>query len=288
MEILAAYFMNHFPVSEGKWMITSKKNPRIQFIRSLLQDRKIRDDSGQFIIEGVRLVEEAAADQSSIQEIFYTQSLSERGNTLLEHLQTAKIPIEEVDENIFLSLMDTSTSQGIAAICKKTDKEIPDNMDFVIIADQLRDPGNMGTLLRTAAAAGAQAVFTTPGSVDLYSPKVVRSAMGAHFHIFCAELDWERLQDIKENNTFQGITSYVAAADAQSVYWNCDFTQPALIIIGNEADGASDNAFHLADHRVSIPMPGDFESLNAAVAAGIIIFEIVRQRTNINKILTTH
>ncbi len=259
-------------------MITSKKNPRIQSTRLLLQDRKSRDELGQFIIEGVRLVEDAAANNASIIDVFYTQSLSQRGRMLIDRFQQAGIPTEEVDTNIFDSLMDTSTSQGIAAICTKTDLFLPKHMDFVIIADQLRDPGNLGTVLRTAAAAGAQAVFTTPGSVDLYSPKVVRSSMGAHFHIICAELDWLELQNIKLGTPSHQLTAYVSTADGQKSCWDCDFTLPTLLIIGSEADGASEKAFQLADHRVSIPMPGNFESLNAAVAAGILLFEVVRQR----------
>jgi RNA methyltransferase, TrmH family len=263
-------------------MITSRKNPRIQLIRSLLQDRKSRDESEQFIIEGVRLVEEAVKNQASIQEVYFSESLSGRGKSILDHFQESNIPTEEVDNDIFLSMMDTENGQGIAAICRKTHKELPSSSNFIIIADQLRDPGNLGTLLRTAAAAGAQAVFTSPGSVDLFSPKVIRSAMGAHFHIACAEMDWNQLLQIKQEKAVPVFSAYVAAANAESIYWDCDFNHPTILIIGNEADGASENAFKLADQRVSIPMPGNFESLNAAVAAGILIFEVARQRTKKN------
>lgn len=259
-------------------MITSKKNSRLQNIRLLLQDRKNRDAAGQFVIEGVRLVEEAAGRHASIQEAFFTPSLSERGKQLVAQLQRLDVPLEEVEEGVFNSLMDTATSQGIAAVCQRIDPYLPDDLDFVIIADQLRDPGNLGTVLRTAAASGAQAVFTTPGSVDLYSPKVVRSAMGAHFHILCAEMDWHQLQDLKARST-RRYNSCVAVVGAEKVYWTCDFTLPTILIIGSEADGASVEACHFADQQIAIPMPGDFESLNAAVAAGILIFEVIRQRS---------
>jgi RNA methyltransferase, TrmH family len=260
-------------------MITSKTNSRLQFIRSLLQDRKERDASGQFVIEGVRLMEEATHLQTDFQEVYFSRSLSERGQRLLETYKRSGILIEEVEEGVFNSLMDTSTTQGMAAICNKPKVILPDTLDFVIIADQLRDPGNLGTVLRIATAAGAQAVITTRGSVDLFSPKVVRSAMGAHFHIMCAELDWDKIKDIRSKDPQNRPEAYVAAADADLHYWDCDFLKPTLLIIGNEADGASESAFAFADHRVSIPMPGKFESLNAAVAAGILIFEVVRQRT---------
>ncbi|HEX7556808.1 MAG TPA: RNA methyltransferase [Leptolinea sp.] len=259
-------------------MIKSKKNSHLQLIRSLLQDRKSRDETGQFVIEGVRLVEDAANNKASISEVYFSQSLSERGRIQLNKFVNNGILIEEVEDSIFSNLMDTSTSQGIAAICKKTEPDLPENLNFAIIADQLRDPGNLGTILRTAAAAGAQAVITTPGSVDLYSPKVLRSAMGAHFHIACAEMVWEQLEAIKQKQTGSQLSAYVAAIGGQKIFWQCDFTRPTLLIIGNEAEGATEKAFEYSDHRISIPMPGEFESLNAAVAAGVLIFEVVRQR----------
>lgn len=262
-------------------MITSKKNPRLQYVRSILQDRKTRDEDGLFVIEGVRLVEDAAAQNTDFVEVYYSNALSNRGLQLLEKFIQRGISAEEVDEGVFSSIMDTSTSQGIAAVCRKPVLAIRDDLDFVIVADQLRDPGNLGTLIRTAASAGAQAVFTTHESVDLYSPKVLRSAMGAHFHITCAELDWTDIENIKNNNHSRPMSAYVAAANGDRVCWNCDFTRPSMLIIGSEADGASLRAFQLADHRLSIPMPGNMESLNAAVAAGVLIFEVVRQRTTL-------
>ncbi len=261
-------------------MITSKKNPRLQTIRQLLQNRKERDETGLYVIEGVRLLEEAVTHNIPFQEVFFSSALSERGHSLLREIQSINVPVNEVDENVFIGIMDTENSQGIAAICRKQTRELPVKLSFAIVADQLRDPGNLGTLLRTAAAAGAQAVFTTPGSVDLYSPKVVRSAMGAHFHMHCSEIDWPSFNILLGSQSDRP-KIFVAAADGAISCWNCDFTSPSILIIGSEADGASDNAFRLADEKVAIPMPGEFESLNAAVAAGILIFEVVRQRNGI-------
>ncbi len=258
-------------------MITSKNNARVQTIRSLLNHRKDRDRTNLYVIEGVRLLEEAVAGQAQVEEVFFTRTLSERGQVLVEKFRQLDIPVEEMDESIFNQLMDTSTSQGISAICRKEMSHLPDFIHFGIIADQLRDPGNLGTLLRIAAAAGAQLVMTTRGSVDLYSPKVLRSAMGAHFHIICLEMDWDEISSLRDACPVRPV-SYVATADADLKLWNCDFIKPTLLIIGNEADGATAEGFQFADERVSIPMPGQFESLNAAVAAGILMFEVVRQR----------
>ena len=260
-------------------MITSKKNPRLQFLRSLLQDNKTRDESGQFVIEGVRLVEDAVNQKANLYEIYFSSVLSERGKVIVESLSEKGVPVEEVSDEVFHAVMDTSNSQGLAAICGKPDVILNQNLDFVIVADQLRDPGNLGTLLRTAASAGAQAVITTPDSVDLYSPKVLRSGMGAHFHISCIELDWESIKNIKQQNSGSVLTAYVAAADGDLVSWDARFTRPSMLIIGSEADGVSQTALDLADHQVSIPMPGKMESLNAAIAAGILIYEVVRQRS---------
>lgn len=258
-------------------MITSKKNPRLQAVRQLLQNRKDRDETGLFVIEGVRLIEEAYKNKASLQDVYYSSNLSDRGLSLLREIKTSGASTEEVEERVFGSIMDTENSQGIAAVCHKQSRELPSKLTFVIVADQLRDPGNLGTLLRTAAAAGAQAVLTTPGSVDLYSPKVVRSAMGAHFHIHCSEVEWSYLEALKGNKEHKP-RFYVATADANLSCWDCDFSGSTFLIVGGEADGASETAFRFADKKVSIPMPGKFESLNAAVAAGVLIFEVVRQR----------
>jgi TrmH family RNA methyltransferase len=260
-------------------MITSKKNPRLQFIRSLIQDRKTREESNLFVIEGVRLVEDAVIHNADISEVFFSNALSERGKSLVDDLFQKDIIVEEVEESVLLSILDTSNPQGIAAICRIPEIKFSEHSDFVIIADQIRDPGNLGTLLRTAASAGAQAVITTRGSVDLFSPKVVRSAMGAHFHLTCFEADWEEIKVMLHANRTNPLTVYSATAQGEKNYWDCGFKSPTLLIIGSEADGVSKTALEISDFNVSIPMPGNFESLNAAVAAGIIIFEVVRQRT---------
>lgn len=263
-------------------MITSKSNPRVQNIRSLLNHRKERDISERYVIEGVRLIEEAANRNIPVEEIYFSRSLSDRGQILITKFDQLGIKVEEISDSIFEQIMDTSTSQGIAAICKKTVSSLPDQIHFGIIADQIRDPGNLGTIIRVASAAGAQFVITTKGSVDLFSPKVMRSAMGAHFHTLCLEQEWDQILHTRDSSQIRPI-SYVATAEADLICWNCDFVQPTILIIGNEADGPTANSFNFADHHVSIPMPGNFESLNAAIAAGILIFEVVRQRTSSNK-----
>jgi TrmH family RNA methyltransferase len=156
---------------------------------------------------------------------------------------------------------------------------IPDAIDFVIIADGIHDPGNLGTLLRTTAAAGAQLLITTPGSVDAFSPKVLRAGMGAHFHLPILDLDWPEIQHLLKDRSPQ-LRVFLADAGQGASCWETDLRQPCALVIGGEAEGASQAARDRADAGLSIPMPGKSESLNAAAAASILIFEVVRQRAS--------
>jgi TrmH family RNA methyltransferase len=146
-------------------------------------------------------------------------------------------------------------------------------LTFALVLDGLRDPGNLGTILRTADAAGVQAVFLAPGTVDAYNPKVVRAAMGAHFHVPLVAAGWTALA-----GRLRGLSLWLAEARQGLAYDQVDWRQPSALIIGAEAAGPGDAARRLAPKQVSIPMPGQAESLNAAVAAGIILFEAARQR----------
>jgi TrmH family RNA methyltransferase len=156
---------------------------------------------------------------------------------------------------------------------------LPPDPDFLLICDTIRDPGNIGTIMRTALAARVQAIFLTPGSVDCYSPKVVRSAMGAHFRMPVFEMDWEEIDGfLSQTSAGQDKHIYLADSKGGLSYFQADFRSPLALIVGGEAEGAGKEARQLATERVHIPMPGRVESLNAAVAASILLFEVVRQR----------
>jgi RNA methyltransferase, TrmH family len=252
-------------------MITSKSNPKIVQIRSLLGQRKARVESGEFVIEGVRLCEEAYAANIKPRVVLFTEGLSNRGRELITNFENGGSDVEEVPELLMRSLSETETSQGILAVVPFHRMPAPEKKTFVVIADAIRDPGNLGTLMRSAAAAGVEEFIVTPGSVDPFSPKVVRSGMGAHFRLAIREAGWNELSN--------SITGSVLLADMDGgSLWDTDLTQPVTLIIGGEAEGASEEAYHLATGRISIPMPGQSESLNAAVAGSILIFEVLRQR----------
>jgi TrmH family RNA methyltransferase len=173
-------------------------------------------------------------------------------------------------------MADTVHPSGILAVMPMPAQARPRATTLTLIIDQLRDPGNMGTVLRSALAAGVDLVLTTAQSVDVYSPKVVRAAMGAHFRLpMILNQSWTAIRE-----STRGMNVVLAdPAEAGQAYWTLDWRLPMALIIGSEAEGASGDARDLATARVSIPMRGDVESLNAGVAASIILFEAARQRT---------
>lgn len=257
-------------------MITSVHNPKIQQIRLLQSRPRQRREAGAFVIEGVRLVEEALQAGWEIELALYTQDLGERGLTLVKDLTSRRVPIEEVAPQVFHAASDTQSPQGILAVLPLKTLPRPALLDFAFIPDGVRDPGNLGTMLRTAAAAGVQAVFLPPETADVFAPKVVRSAMGAHFHLPIYPLSWD---EIRRQVRQAGLRVYLAEARLGEAYTQADFRSPLALMIGGEAEGASPVGRSLVDAAVHIPMPGGSESLNAAVAAAVLLFEVARQRT---------
>ena len=256
-------------------MITSSQNPRIKLARALLGRARERRDAGAFVAEGVRLVEEAQKKGWTFRFAFYDGTLNERGSSLVEHLLSQGIEVEEVSEQLMKSLSDTETPQGILAVLESNQYPLPNTPDFILIPDQIRDPGNLGTLLRAAAAAGVQAVFLPPETTDAFAPKVVRSGMGAHFRLPVRSMKWEKIR-----REIEGLQVYLADMDGQSC-WEADLRQPLVLIVGSETEGASNDARKLATQKISIPMSGDIESLNAGVAGSVLMFEVVRQRSHV-------
>ncbi len=254
-------------------MITSVHNSKIQLVRGLLGRSKERHETGAFVAEGVRLVEEALAVEWPFRFVLAGESLSERGQTLVKRLEVKNIEVELVPDTLLRSISETETSQGILAVLNVSQLPIPQSLTFVLILDQIRDPGNLGTLMRTAAAAGVQAVFLSPETAEAFAPKVVRAGMGAHFRIPIRPLAWDEIR-----TSTQGLKIYLADMDGVIPCWQADFRSPLALIVGGEAEGASQPARELATTRVSIPMPGKTESLNAAAAGAILMFEVVRQR----------
>lgn len=256
-------------------MLTSIKNPRIQQIRKLQGSSRTRREEGLFVIEGIRLVEECLQAGWEPQAILYTPDLNQRGLDLVEQFIIQGRAVTPVAPHVMQAASDTQTPQGILAVLPWRAVRRPENLDFVVVVDGVRDPGNMGTILRTATAAGVQALFIPPGNVDPLVPKVVRAAMGAHFKLAIEQLDWAGIQQVLDQ---QGLVTYLADSSSGPPYAQCDFRTGTALVIGGEAAGAGQEAQHAVAQQVHIPMTGQVESLNAAVAAAVLMFEVVRQR----------
>jgi len=255
-------------------MITSQQNPKVKLVRALGGQPKARRKEGAFLAEGARLAEEALAAEWPIRFVLYAEGLNERGQGLVEKLKESGSEVEKIAPNLMKSLSETETPQGLLAVLELSQLSLPQNLNFVLIPDQIRDPGNLGTLIRTAAAAGVQAILLPPETTDAFAPKVVRAGMGAHFRLPIRTMSWDEIKQYCKSGSLQ---VFLADMNGESC-WETDFRKPLALIVGGEADGANEEARELANTIVSIPMPGQVESLNAGVAGAVLMFEIVRQR----------
>ncbi len=259
--------------------IMSKDNPQIKQVRALLQSSRQRRKERAFVVEGVRLVEEAlAADRVS--SLFVCSELlasHERSRAFLDSVhEDATYALIHVAPDVFAPLADTATPQGVVAVCSLPEEPVlPPQPTLAVLLDGVQDPGNAGMILRAAAAANADSVLFGPGSVDAYNPKVLRGAMGAHFRTVLLSLRSE--DDVRKVGG--GFSQRVAAtARGGQRYDTVDWTEPTLLIVGAEAHGTSELGSSLQTAAVSIPLANEVESLNVGMAAGILLFEAVRQR----------
>lgn len=252
-------------------MITSSQNPKLKLVRTLQGRAKERREANAFVVEGVRLVEEAVKADWQFQFVLFSDGLSERGKELVKTLTANQIEVEETSGDLLQNLSETESPQGILAVLPLSNLPIPDSPNFVLIPDQIRDPGNLGTLLRTAAAAGAQAALLPPETTDAFAPKVLRAGMGAHFRLPIHSMTWDEIRE-----QIKDLQIYLADINGRSC-WETDLHQPLALIIGSEAEGASEEARKLTAQKIAIPMPGNIESLNAGVAGSVLMFEVLRQ-----------
>jgi TrmH family RNA methyltransferase len=256
-------------------VITSPANAQVKRVRALLSERKARAEARAFVAEGVRLVEEGLNAGLLPALVFFSEGLAERGQRLLESLRGGGVPVEEVSTELMRRLSDTQTPQGILAVFPWPSLPLPAAPDFLFIADGVQDPGNLGTLLRSAVAAGVQGFLLTGHATDVYAPKVVRAGMGAQFRIPIEFADWSELsRDYRPRLRF-----YLAEAHGGTQPWEADLRRPLALCVGAEAGGPSAEARQASDEALTIPQPGKMESLNAAAAAAVLLFEVVRQRS---------
>jgi TrmH family RNA methyltransferase len=258
-------------------VIRSSDNPTIKLVRSLRQ-RKTREAERLFVIEGDRLVADMLSFGLHPKLVLVREDQFDKVSDVL---CVAQEPLElrVVDRRLFDSLSDTVTPQGILAIVPYLElPEIETKRPLVVVVDSISDPGNLGTLLRVVAGAGATAVYLTDGTVDPYNPKVVRAGMGAHFRVPIRWLD----DDAKTRFVSNMPTRVLADAGGELKYDDVDWTGPTVLLLGPETGGFSEEIAELATARARIPLQNTLESLNAAVAGAIMLFEASRQRRLLN------
>lgn len=266
---------------EKKVLITSKENKIIKHIIKL-KEKKYRKEYNEYIIEGVKIVKEAIEEKANIKYLIINEEVL---NTELvqKHLgqELSKRDYIEVPSNIFKLISDVENPQGVIAIVEKENLE--ENIDFeqdVILAlDDLQDPGNLGTIIRTADSVGLNQILVSKGTVDAFSSKVIRSTMGAIFRVKIIEC--EKLPLTLEKIKNNGYNIMVTDLEASKSIYDIKFQKKA-IVIGNEANGVSREIKDLADIKAIIPMLGKTESLNASIATGVILYEYVRQKLQEN------
>jgi len=261
-------------------IISSLQHTDVKLIKSLSR-RKERMEMGLFVIEGTRFVEEAAEAHAPIIKVFYTAQLlkSDRGASLVDKLYQRGIFLQEVTIPVMDKMADTERPQGILATIKISRSVMPalDQIQpLILVCDKIQDPGNLGTIIRTADAAGVDAIFTTVGTVDIYNPKNLRATMGSIFHvpIFPDLEPADILQDLRKHR----ITPIGATLGARKWHFEVDYQCPIAFWLGNEGAGIDEDVVAALAEQVKIPMPGRSESLNVSVAASILIYECVRQR----------
>ncbi|MBQ9414210.1 MAG: RNA methyltransferase [Clostridia bacterium] len=258
-------------------MISSADNPLFKEIKRLYADARARKKSGMFVIEGARLCEDASRSGVVILTALATESAAEKYVSQWRTIEAAAEKAVRLSEALSVKLADTDTPQGIFCLCRMRDHrplELSDDGVYLALED-VRDPGNLGTIIRTAEALGVNGLILSKGCCDLYSPKVIRAGMGGTFRLSfeTAEDLPARLREIGER-----LATLAAVVDADAVPITEAPKSGAVAVIGNEAGGLTAETVAACTHRVTIPMAGRAESLNASMAAGIVLWELCRNK----------
>ncbi|NCJ05584.1 RNA methyltransferase [Synechococcales cyanobacterium C] len=257
-------------------MLTSLKNPLVKQIRKLHQS-KSRRQQGVFLLEGTHLLQEAKAVDWPLEVVCMTPDWQQKHPSLWEDLQ---VRCETVIPAVLAAMATTVNPDGVMAVAKSQLHSLPtlSAQGVGLVLETLQDPGNLGTLIRTGVATGVEVLLMSTDCVDPENPKVLRASAGAWFHLprqICPDLAGT-LRQYQQ----QGFQLMATCPTASRCYWDLDLTKPTLILIGNEGAGLSPALSELADQTVQIPLLGGVESLNAAIAAAVILYEVRRQRRN--------
>lgn len=255
-------------------MITSTGNAQVKNVMNLIKKSGERRNRGLFVIEGIRMFVEIPKER--IVKVYASESFAYDNREML-----CEYDFEMVSDAVFRQMSDTKTPQGILAIVKMLDYSMEDltpsgRMPLIVVLENIQDPGNLGTIIRTAEGAGATGILMSGDTVDIYNPKVIRSTMGSLFRmpfIYSSNIVAD-VRKLKEKN----IKTFAAHLMGQNQYYDENMNQPMAVLIGNEGNGLTDALSSEADILIRIPMEGRLESLNAAISTAIILYESMRQR----------
>ena len=258
-------------------MITSTSNAQVKNLLQLQKKSKARNEESVFLVEGVRMFAEVPMDR--VEKVYVSESFY---NKKKDEIDFSKYRMEILSDTVFQYVSDTKTPQGILCVVKQKKYDLQEllnipNPHFMVL-DNLQDPGNLGTIVRTAEGAGVDAVFMSKDTVDIYNPKVIRSTMGSIYRMPVVYV--EDLIALLDEFKARGIKSYAAHLDGKNSYDQESYEGGTAILIGNEGNGLREEVSNAADIWVKIPMLGQVESLNAAIAASVMMFEVARQRRN--------
>ena len=258
-------------------VISSKDNELIKHIKKL-KDKKYRDENNEYIVEGVKLIEEAVKEKAKIRKIIVCEDTT-RTYEIPTHvmLEIAKYECVYVTDKIFSAITQVTNPQGVMAIIEKNseNQQIDYTQDIIIALDNVQDPGNLGTILRTVDSIGLNQIIVSKDTVDAFNSKVVRSTMGAIFRVKIIEVE-NLIQTIKEMRKHH-FKLLVTSLQTENSIYDIEFNKK-IIVIGNESNGVSKEIQDMADEKTKIPMLGKTESLNASVAAGVVMYEYLSQK----------
>ena len=260
-------------------IITSASNAHVKKAVLLQKKRREREQSGLFLAEGIRLFQEIPKEQ--LEEVFVSERFLEREDAADVLEGTPQDKIYTVKDSVFEGMCDTKSPQGILALVRRKERTLEEILSlsenpFFMMAENLQDPGNLGTILRTGEGAGITALILSKGTVDMYSPKVTRSTMGSLFRVPFVYVE-DMAAAVLELRS-RGISVYAAHLEGSVPYDEPEYQKPSAILIGNEGNGLTEETASVCSRRVRIPMEGKVESLNAAMSAGIFMYEVYRQR----------
>lgn len=263
-------------------IISSEQNQKIKILKKLY-NRKNRRKKGKFVLEGYRIIDEALKSKTIFDNIYMSPDFynSEQGQSLMDIFQK-KYDLDTlviVKKKLLNKISATNSSQGVVGVVNEIEYELREvffKKEILLLLDRIQDPGNMGTIIRTAVAAGVDGIIILKGSVDIYNLKVLRATMGAIFKIpLIQNISLDKFFYLFNNNRYKLISTDLSA---EKYYHKLDYREPSIIAIGNEANGLQEKIIANSDYTIKIPVIGEIDSLNAAIATGIILYKVLENR----------